>query len=104
MPEFTWYIIQRHSRNYKHIEELDAIECETMDEALKYARDHYGLEWGQSFHIEPCITKRDIRRAQQLSMNCAQADAMTDWTEADWQEFVAKQDFDPKTCRHRQAV
>jgi hypothetical protein len=89
MPEFTWYIIHRYWTDSEglHDEELDAIECETTTDAIKYAKNHYGLHWGQGFQAEACLTMRDINRAKKLSMNCAEADADLEWTTADWKEF-----------------
>ena len=87
--KLTWYIIFRVWRvnGVLQFEELDAIKCECSMDALCYAKSRYRTQYGESLRAEACLVTRDIKRAQRLANQHALDDQVSNWTNADWQEF-----------------
>lgn len=89
--EMTWYIIFRTWENngVLQFEELDAVLCECSMDALRFAKNRYRTKYGESLRAEACLTMQHINRAKALHNQHSLDDMVTNWTDADWREFVA---------------
>jgi hypothetical protein len=89
--QMTWYIIFRvwHVHGCLNFETLDAVEVDCIMDALIYAKQRYRLEAYESFKCEACLTMGDINRAKAIARQHDLDDMISNWTDADWKEFVS---------------
>jgi hypothetical protein len=72
-----------------HLETLDACEVDCIMDAIIYAKQRYRLDAGESFKCEACLTMSDINRAKAIARQHDLDDMISNWTDADWNEFFA---------------
>jgi hypothetical protein len=94
-PKMTWYIIFRvwYEFGQLHFDALDAVESINATDAMSYGRDHYQTQTGEYLRVEPCLTKKNIKRARALHQQHTD-DELTVWTPTYFIDWMSQPAYD----------